>query len=200
MTLLFPAAYTLILLVQQRRPRLALAFGAAAALPFALWQGVLYARLGAFGVGSGGDQATAFEALPLMGFVRILTEGGSAIFAVLAPLIVVFVLLPTAWALWRCGRDWQQQRAMQRGPLPPGTYPGWTPGTTLLAANALLMLFVPFSTYRELLGIFRFIVGLQIAVILYAAERRQRRVLRYSTLWFTTSFLVIFSDFATPPG
>jgi hypothetical protein len=62
------------------------------------------------------------------------------------------------------------------------------------------MLFVPFSTYRELLGMFRFIVGLQIAVILYAAHRRQRRVLSYSTLWMMTTLLLIASDFGSTGG
>jgi hypothetical protein len=70
------------------------------------------------------------------------------------------------------------------------------------------MLFVPFSTYREPLGILRFIVGLQIAVILFAAERHQIRALRNSTIWMLTMLFLIGSDFAAnealpdevPPG
>jgi len=54
----------------------------------------------------------------------------------------------------------------------------------LLLANAAVLPFVPFSTYREPLGIVRFLVGLVIAVLLYGAWRREeRRILRYSTLW-----------------
>jgi hypothetical protein len=147
------------------------------ALPFMLWQGVLYAQFGAFGVGSGGALATSFEFIPLGGFLRILTEGGVGAFLVLAPILILFVLLPTFWGLWQCWRD-----------------KAWTIWTFLLFFNALLMLFVPFSTYREILGILRFIVGLQIAVILYATHKRQRRVLTYSTLWFVTSLFVITSD------
>jgi hypothetical protein len=170
--------------------------GSIAFLPFILWQLVLYAQFGAFGVGSGGEKATSFELIPLMGVIRIFTEGGAQIFAILAPILLPFVLLPTAWAFWQCWRDARYTLAVRRGEQPASVLRGWDQTTTLLLANAILMLFVPFSTYRELLGILRFIVGLQIAVILYAAQRRQSRALRYSTLWFTTSFIVIISDFA----
>ena len=48
------------------------------------------------------------------------------------------------------------------------------------------MAFVPFSTYREPLGVFRFIVGLVLAHLLYAALRYPRaRAMVYSTLWLT---------------
>jgi hypothetical protein len=202
MTLVFPAAYTVHLLYQwitaknTATLRHAVLFGAISLLPFLAWQMVLYSQFGAFGIGSGGDKATSFELIPLMGFIRILTEGGLAIFVVLAPIVFGFALFPTVWAFCRCWRDYQYSRAMKRNNVPASEKQGWTLVTTLLFANALLMLFVPFSTYRELLGILRFIVGLQIAVILYAAEKRQYRALMYSTIWFVGSFLVIFSDFA----
>jgi hypothetical protein len=200
MTLIFPAALIFHKIVQDRTrfsaPLRYLLLGLIAFLPFILWQIVLYAQFGAFGVGSGGEKATSFELIPLMGVIRIFTEGGAQIFAVLAPILVPFALLPTAWAFWQCWRDAAYTRAVQRGEQPASSLRGWDMTTSLLLANALLMLFVPFSTYRELLGILRFIVGLQIVVILYAAQRRQSRALRYSTLWFTTSFIVIISDFA----
>ena len=60
----------------------------------------------------------------------------------------------------------------------------------LLLVTAGIMPFVPFSTYREPLGILRFIVGLQIAVILYAANRKNSRVLRYSTIWIVTTLFI----------
>jgi hypothetical protein len=53
------------------------------------------------------------------------------------------------------------------------------------------MPFVPFSTYREPLGILRFIVGLQIAVLLYAAQTHNIRVLRYSTFWIVSILLSV---------
>lgn len=181
-TLIFPFAYGLWMLYQRQWGR-ALVYAPLTLAPFLIWQGVLYAQFGEFGIGSGGEGATGFEFIPFMGFLRILTvEGGTQAFALLAPIIGPFVIVPTIWALWQCWRDFRQ-----------GT---WTFWTLLLCVNAVLMLFIPFSTYRELLGILRFIVGLQIAVILYAAVNRKRRPLMYSTLWFVSSILVIFSDFA----
>jgi hypothetical protein len=87
------------------------------------------------------------------------------------------VIVPTLWALWRCWVD------MRKGI--------WTVYNYLLFANAAIMPFVPFSTYREPLGILRFIIGLQIAVILYAAEGKRTRVLRNGTIWIVTIFFAL---------
>lgn len=180
-TLVFPAACALFLLTQRRWQTVAV-FGAVVGLPFVVWQLALYAQLGAFGVGSGGALATSFEVIPFMGVIRILTEGGPLVLLIFLLLLGPFVLLPTLWGLWK---SWQDYRTRQT-----------TFYTGLLFLNAALMAFVPFSTYREPLGILRFIVGLQIAVILYAAERRRLRALLNSTIWIMTLVFVVFSDFA----
>lgn len=190
-TLIFAAGYSLYWLAQRAWLKSAL-FSAAALLPFGLWQGVLYSKLGAFGVGSGGAQATSFELVPFMGLARIVTTDlppetslGTrlSVGLVLGVLLLPFVLFPTVWALRCCWREYAQKS-------------GWTVYTYLLFANAAIMLFVPSSTYREPLGILRFIVGLQICVLLYAAEKRRYRALLNSTIWATTLFLIIASDFA----
>ncbi len=178
-TLIFPFATGVFWLINGEW-RKAFGFGIAVLAPFMMWQGVLYGQFGEFGIGSGGALATSFEIVPLMGFFRILTEGGISVFLILLPLIGLFVLLPTLWGLYTSIRD--EKRDI------------WT---FWLFFNALLMLFVPFSTYRELLGILRFIVGLQIALIGYAIQRRQRRILMYSTLWMFTSTMILFSDSST---
>ncbi|GAB4508904.1 MAG: hypothetical protein OHK0046_02760 [Anaerolineae bacterium] len=180
-TLLFVAGYGLYLLIQQRW-RLAVLFGLVAGLPFVVWQFVLYVRLGAFGVGSGGAMATGFEIIPLAGVLRILFEGGPVVFVIFLLLLGPFVLVPTYWAL---RESWLMLRAERLSAY-----------VLLMAVNAAIMLFVPFSTYREPLGILRFIVGLQIAVILYAAEKPSRRALLNSTIWAITIFFLIGSDFA----
>lgn len=177
--LIFAAGYALYWLLQRQLGR-AVLVGLIAIVPFSAIQVGLYARFGAFGVGSGGLLATPFEIVPWMGVIRILTEGGPAIFVALMAFLLPFVILPTVWSLWRVGRDLQQ-----------GTITLWT---VLLGINALVLLFVPFSTYREPLGIFRFIAGLQISLIIYAAERKARRPLRYSTLWAMTTLIVIMSE------
>lgn len=179
-TLIFPAAYGIHLLLS-RCWREAVLFGVIVLTPFLIWQALLVDRLGEFGVGSGGALATGFEIIPFAGIIRILTEGGILVFVVFLALLGPFVLVPVFWALRRVWQEVQQRNY----------------GATmlLLAFNAGLMLFVPFSTYREPLGILRFIVGLQIAVILYAAERRSIRALRNSTIWMLTMAFLMSSDF-----
>jgi hypothetical protein len=178
-TLLIPAACGLYLLTQ-RRWRDAVVFGVLSLLPFAIWQAILYAHFGTFGLGSGGAMATGFELLPFSGILRIFTgrpaEALPALLLIFGSILIPFVLIPTLWALRRCWRDWRGNTVDLL--------------TLLLLTTAAIMPFVPFSTYREPIGILRFIVGLQIAVILYAANRQNARVLRFSTIWVVTSLFV----------
>jgi hypothetical protein len=172
-TLFFAGGYALYWLYQ-RQWRKAIVFSAVSCLPFVIWQLILYTHFGAFGVGSGGALATSFEIIPFTGVIRILTEGGLAVFLVFGALIAPFLIVPTVWALWRCWHD----------------RPRWSAYHFLLFLNSAVMLFVPFSTYREPLAILRFIVGLQIAVILYAAWKPTPRALRYTTLWIVTIMMI----------
>lgn len=178
-TLIFAGAYVLYLFTQ-RDWKNGLLVGFIAVLPFAIWQIILFKDLGSFGVGSGGAQATSFEMIPLMGLIRIWTdipaEARLKILLILAPTLIIFVIAPTIWALWVSIKD------IRRGK--------WSAEISLLLVNAAVMLFVPFSTYREPIGILRFIVGLQIAVILYAAQNKRYRALRNSTLWIVTIFYI----------
>lgn len=175
-TALFFAAGYVLYWLYLRRWRVAIWFGMVVIMPFAVWQFVLYNQLGTFGVGSGGALATNFEIVPFAGVFRILTEGGLGVFLVFGAIIAPFVLVPTAWALWRCWRDLQNR--------------GVSLYHFLMFTNAAIMLFVPFSTYREPLAILRFIVGLQIAVILYAAWKPALRALRNTTIWIVTLMLI----------
>ncbi|MEO8610815.1 MAG: hypothetical protein ABI690_23160 [Chloroflexota bacterium] len=174
-TLFFVAGYGLYLLVSGRWLR-AVLFGVIALIPFLIWQIIMRSVLGSFGVGSGGALATSFEIIPFVGVIRILTDtppqSRPGIIAIFSAILIPFVIVPTLWGLWRCWVDLRKHT--------------WTAYTWLVFANAAIMPFVPFSTYREPLGILRFIVGLQIAIILYAAERHQTRALRNSTIWIVT--------------
>jgi hypothetical protein len=175
-TLFFVAGYGLYLLVG-RRWRTAVLFGAIALIPFFVWQIILRSTLGSVGVGSGGALATSFEIIPFAGIARILTDtppqSRAGIIAIFSTILIPFVVVPTVWGLWRCWVDVCKHT--------------WTAYSWLVLTNAAIMPFVPFSTYREPLGILRFIVGLQIAIILYAAERHKTRVLRNSTIWIVTT-------------
>jgi hypothetical protein len=175
-TLLFVAGYVFYWLYQRRWQR-AFVFGLIAVIPFIVWQFVLYDHFGTFGVGAGGALATNFEVVPCAGVIRILIVGGLLGLIVFGPIICIFAITPTIWALLRCWRDFRLQ--------------AWSLYTSLLIANAAVMPFVPFSTYREPLGILRFIVGLQIAIILYAAWKPAPRAMRNTTLWATTILFIL---------
>lgn len=194
-TIIFISAYALLYLRRAKWGR-ALYVGFLSLFPWLWWQLILFTEFEQFGVGSGGTGATPFEIIPFGGFIRILTEGSVEAFALLGPLLGIFVIIPTLWGLQRCIYD--LVGVIQP---PDSTAPNrrhWDIWTTLLFVNCATMLFVPFSTYRELLGILRFIVGLEIAIILYAASRKKEGTLMFSTLWFLTSIIVIASDFSMP--
>lgn len=173
-TVFFAIAYGLYLL-SQRRIRPAILMGIGVLLPFALWQVVLYSKFGMLGVGSGGARATPFEIIPFMGVLRILNYG-AATFAI-SLFTLIPVLVSSIWALWQTGRDLLARR--------------WHLYTFLLFANALIMPFVPFSTYAEPLGIFRFMPGVVVGILLYAARRKIRRALNYSYLWIIFGIRVL---------
>lgn len=211
--LIFTAGLALYLL-SGRQWRTFVVFLSVAVLPFIMWQMILRWRLGEFGVGSGGAGATSFEIIPFGGFLKILTGAESLIafefhripygdllliptrtvfspgilivFGVFLLLLTPFALFPTVWALRQC---WRLRKSLLRGDQA-------NMATFVLLTNAGIMLFVPFSTYREPLGILRFVVGLQVAVILYAAQQRSGRALLNSTIWGYTIILLIAWDLA----
>jgi hypothetical protein len=164
-TLFFIVGY-LAYYALERRWRDVLRLFLVALVPFIAWQIFLALWLGQPGIGSGGARATPFEIIPFRGIALLANFGPLALFGLL---LLPFAVLPTLWALWRGIRDLIRQR--------------WHPYVFLMLANAAIMPFVPFSTYREPLGIARFLVGLVITVVLYAALRKSRRALLYSTLW-----------------
>jgi hypothetical protein len=87
--------------------------------------------------------------------------------------------VPALWALWRSLRD------LLRGKR--GLY------VWLLAANAAIFPFLPFSVYQEPLGVMRFSISLIITVVLYAAAYRLKRALMYSTFWLIFGLWLILS-------
>ena len=173
--LIFAGAFVLYLLLTAGwRP--ALRFCLVIVVPFALWQIALWLWLGSPGLGSGGAMATPFELIPLMGLWRIGATSLPALLlygAILGPLVV----LPTLWALVRTGRDIAQRH--------------WHPVTLALFANALVLLFLPHSSWREFLAMLRLSAGLVATILLYAGLRRDRRVLNYSYGWLAAlAFLI----------
>lgn len=140
-----------------------------AGLPYLIFQIWLWSVFGRPGLGSGGAMATPFEVIPLMGIIRI----GFVSPLYLVAMLVVFgpaILLPSGWGLWS---------AVKRG------ISGDLNVVVLgLLLNAALILFLPYSTFRETGGLLRFSCGLALAAILFAGRYQVRRVLNYSFLWF----------------
>ncbi len=170
-TLTFVAGY-LLFDALNRNWKHAFWLGLAVGLPFLIWQITLYLWLGSFGAGSGGAENSPFEIIPFNGFFRVAYDptGSVSAFLLLSLYTVPAAILPSLWGLWVTTRELLRKQ--------------YHLYTCLLFANAAIMAFVPFSTYREPLGVFRFIVGLVIAHLLYASLRYPRsRPMVYSTLW-----------------
>ena len=175
-TSLVALAGLLIALLLEGRWREILWLGIGAGAPFGIWQGVLWAWFGRPGIGSGGEMATAFEWLPFMGLWRVALAS-PRVFGVLLMVEGPLFVLPAVWAvvvsarsLWRGNRDiW----------------------STNLLVQAVVLMLLPFSTWREPLAITRLATGLASAVLLYGARRHSRRILSYSMFWLATLALLI---------
>lgn len=176
-TLLFVGAQLLVYLARKDLPDFA-GLTATALIPFSLFQAWLFTQFGSLGLGSGGAMATAFEWIPFMGWLRIGAFGLLPLL-VFGVVIVPFVYFPSIWGLVRTCRE----LVMRTFDVP----------AAVLFMNALIVPFLPFSTVREPGGLLRFVCGLVLAVLLYAAARQDRRALNYGLLWIVLNAILIRS-------
>jgi hypothetical protein len=174
-TMLFVGALGLTYLLRAQWRR-AFGLGLVALLPFAIFQVWLWRTFGAFGVGSGGDMATPFEFIPLMGILRI---GYYSPVLLLATIVVSgpFLILPTIWSIVVVVKRLFREKIDFL--------------SLALGAQAISILFLPFSTYREPGGLLRYACGLIPAVLLFAAKYNHRRVLRYAPLWVVLNVFLL---------
>jgi len=143
-------------------------------LPYFLFQIWLYSIFGDFGFGAGGNMATSFEWIPLMGLWRIAEYSKPYFIA----MVIVFgpsIILPTIWGLVVSIKSLIND---QRNMIVLG-----------LLINSLVLLFLPFSTFRETGGLLRFASGIILALLLYAGRYRLIRILNYSL------FLIVLNVF-----
>jgi hypothetical protein len=135
---------------------------------YAGWQVWLWRVFGAPGIGSGGAKSTPFEWIPLMGLWRI----GFVSLPALGLFIVIFgptIFLPAIWGIWVSARElWRRRIAAEN---------------VNLLINGMVILFLPYSTIREPLGLLRFASGFVLAVLLFAARNNLHKPLNYSLLW-----------------
>ena len=175
MTIFFIIAQ-LLAYIFQRRWRYAVALVVIALLPYALFQGWLWSVFGQAGIGSGGEMATSFEWIPFMGILRIGAYSGVYLLAML----LVFgpaVILPSIWGIWNSLKKWiaGEENVIVFG----------------LFFNALIIPFLPFSTFRETGGLLRFACGLVLALLLFAGRYRIKRVLNYSWFWMVLNVFLL---------
>jgi hypothetical protein len=166
-TILFLGA-ALIAMVFQKKWLLLLQLLIISLMPYIIFQLWLRMIFGSFGIGSGGLMATPFEILPLMGFFRI---GYYSLLYMLMMLIVFLpsVIGPAMWGVWTS--------------IKKLTSSNYDVVTISLLVNSLVIFFLPFSTFRETGGLLRMSCGLILAVILFVAQNRQKRLLKFTYLW-----------------
>lgn len=172
-TIVFLLAAVMADLWQGRWRRTALNHGPGV-LAFALWQLWLWATFGEPGLASGGAQATPFELIPFMGLLRV----GLVDPRVLGVYLLIFgpgIILPALWGLLQSGRDLLQGH---------GEIITWA-----LLLNALIIVFLPHSTFREPFGMVRLASGLVLSVVVYASARGFKRLLIYG--WFGVAYLAL---------
>ncbi len=145
---------------------------------FLVWQAWLWITFGRPGLGAGGAMATPFEWIPFMGLARI----GFVSLGALALYLVVFgptIVLPAIWGIVSSLRDFLRRVCDSEA---------WA-----LLINAAAVAFLPFSTFREPLGLVRVASGLVLAIIYYTARRERRRAQNYSLFWIVLLALLIRS-------
>jgi len=175
-TALIVVAGLLLSLLLEKRWGESFRLGIAVAIPFVGWQGVLWAWLGQPGIGSGGAMATSFEWLPFMGLWRVAPVSLKA-FALLLMIEGPFFVLPAVWAfVASIRRMWHGRRSL------------WV---TIMFVQAAVLMFLPFSTWREPLAITRLASGLVFSVLLYGAWVHSRRIPNYCMFWLTTLVFLV---------
>jgi hypothetical protein len=175
-SMLITGAAVLIYLVGQKEFRKAAVVGAILVGPFAIYQVYLLNRFGRMGVGSGGAGATPFELIPFGGLIHV-AQTSMSVFLLLALILGPTVLWPVVWALFSSVKNLLAGR--------------WRLWTLALGLNALVILFLPTSTFREPLAIVRFTGPLVALTILHSAQIHSRRALNYSYLWLATLILLL---------
>lgn len=143
---------------------------------FALFQAWLFLRFGEIGLGSGGAMSTPFELLPFWGLLRI----GQVSMPALGLFVLIFgptIVIPAIWAIWRGVQQWKHQTFTEEG--------------LALALSGAAIAFLPFSTFREPLGLVRIADGLVLAVLVFSASEERLRPLRFALFWSAMLVMLI---------
>jgi hypothetical protein len=175
--LIFVAAQLAFALFARDARRL-LSLATLSVLSFVVWQIALWLWFGSIGLGSGGCKGTPFELIPFMGVWRILPLNPT-VFVIFLLFLGPWVMFPAVWGIIASARE-----VLRRN---------WHPYVWALGANAIIIPFTPFSTFREPVAMLRFCCGLVLATLLFGGLIRtaSRRVLNYSWFWLAMlAFLI----------
>ncbi len=175
LTLIFAGACAISILAGKRL-RAGLIWGAAALLPFVIWQVILRLWFGSWGIGSGGALASSFELVPFRGLWGYLPRDAS-LAVPLAVVVLLMALVPATASIVA------SLRSLWKGRLGLGVW--------ILLLNALIFPFLPASNVLNLPGLARITTGLVAAVLIYGALESSRRALVYSQLWL---LLLLFGE------
>ncbi|MGD8814014.1 MAG: hypothetical protein PVI78_06015 [Anaerolineales bacterium] len=162
----------------QKRWRQSVLWLALGVVVFLGWQAWLWVTFGRPGLGAGGAMATPFEWIPFMGLWRI----GMVNLVALGLFGFIFgptIVFPAVWGVIASTRDLFRKL--------------WDAETWALFLNTAVIAFLPFSTFREPLGLVRLASGMVLAVIYYAAQRDHQRTQNYSYFWIALLALLIRS-------
>jgi len=174
-TLIFIIA-CLVVYITSHQWKEMLCLGLIGVLPYLIFQLWLISIYNRPGFGSGGEMATPFEWIPFMGLFRI----GYHNILYLIGMLVVFVptiVFPVLWGIWKSVQKWFADEK--------NLY------VVALFLNALILVFTPFSTFRETGGIIRHASGLVLAVILFAGFYKDKRALNYSVFWLVLNVFIL---------
>ncbi len=145
-------------------------------LLFVIWQGWLWRTFGMPGLGSGGDMATPFEWIPFMGFIRIGFVSLKAL-GLYALIFVPTVIFPTLYLLIQAASKLRSRQANEFA---------WS-----AVLNSAVIMFLPFSSFREPLGLVRIFTGVVLSFLLLNAESGERRNLNLAYFWIAMLALLI---------
>lgn len=145
---------------------------------YGIWQGWLFLTFGQFGLGTGGAGDSGFEWIPLMGLFKVAQESVK-VFALYLLIFGPSIIIPAIWGLTASIRALKSRL---------GSLEAW-----LLLVNAIVILFLPFSTFREPLAVVRLATGLVLSVILFSAENKLSRPLNFGMFWIAFLILVFQS-------
>lgn len=146
-------------------------------VPFIVYRLLLYRSFGSVGLASGGAATTSFSLIPFGG---LMVPGSDDVNLLLGRLLIMgpLAVVPSVAAVILGARELWRRR--------------WHPLMFMLLGSALLMIVLPYSTYRELSGATRLSIGLVHSMVLYGGWRRSGRVLNYSLLWILSLALLAF--------